>query len=77
MEREIIPPTIDPAKRLGALKWTLYVLVPVAAVVVAYLATHGPAQTPNTAEHQHAIAPAAASAQPVMLSAAEARRIGG
>ena len=59
------------------LKWTLIGAVPVAAIVVAYLATRGPGQSVTTNEHAgHGAAPAAAAAQPVMLSAADAQRIG-
>jgi Cu(I)/Ag(I) efflux system membrane fusion protein len=50
--------------------------VPVAALAIAYFATRKPAEATKSAEHQHGAAPAAPAAQPVMLSAAEAQRIG-
>lgn len=58
------------------LRWVLYTAVPVGAIVVAWLSTRG-GQEASTAEHaNHGAAPAATTAQPVMLTDAEARRIG-
>ena len=58
-------------------KWALIGAIPAVAIVVAYLATRSPDQTATANEHaSHGAAPATSSAQPVMLSAAEAERIG-
>lgn len=59
------------------LRWTLFALIPTAAIVVAWLATRGREQAATAPEHaNHGIAPASTVGQPVTLSDAEARRIG-
>ena len=59
------------------LKWTLIGAIPAAAIVVAYLATRSASQSAATNEHAaHGAAPATSGAQTVMLSAADAQRIG-
>jgi membrane fusion protein, copper/silver efflux system len=64
-------------KRRRALRWALYASVPLAAVVVAWLATRGREDAVDSSAHaNHGAAPAAVVAQPVMLTEAEARRIG-
>lgn len=62
--------------RARTLRWGLYAGVPVAAIVAVYFATRATGQSAELAGHAHGAAPAADSAQPVMLSDAEARRIG-
>lgn len=62
-------------------RWALYVGLPVAAIAGVYLATRSPKEEEGgrggvRPDHNHAAAPAADAAQPVMLSADEARRIG-
>ena len=58
-------------------KWALIGAIPAIAIVVAYLATRSPDQTATANEHaSHGAAPTTSTAQPVMLSAAEAERIG-
>ena len=66
----------QPTKRARLLRWTLYAVVPVVAILVAYLATRNRADANDAAGHQHGAAPAAATAQPVMLTADQAQRIG-
>jgi Cu(I)/Ag(I) efflux system membrane fusion protein len=56
--------------------WTLAGGLLVLTTVAVYLATHGPGESATAAGHDHAAAPAADSARPVMLSGDEARRIG-
>lgn len=58
------------------LRLALYVGVPLVAIALAYFVTRAPDDTPAAAGHNHGAAPAAVSAQPVMLSDEEARRIG-
>jgi Cu(I)/Ag(I) efflux system membrane fusion protein len=58
-------------------KWTLIGAIPALAIVVAYVATRSPSQSAATNEHAaHGAAPASSTAQPVMLSADDAQRIG-
>ena len=57
-------------------RWVLYAGVPAAAVAVAWFATRRGGQIEANQHANHGAAPAAATAQPVMLSEAEARRIG-
>jgi Cu(I)/Ag(I) efflux system membrane fusion protein len=59
-----------------AIRWALYATLPIAAATIAYFATRGPAKASATPEHAHGAAPASSAAQPVMLSSAEAQRIG-
>lgn len=73
MEQE----TGTPRASRRALRWMLYAVIPIAAIVVAWLATRGREQAATAPEHaSHGVAPAATVAQPVTLSDAEARRIG-
>jgi membrane fusion protein, copper/silver efflux system len=62
--------------RRKAVRWGLYAGIPLAVLAAVYVATRGPERTVEGAGHAHGAAPAADSAQPVMLSAAEAQRIG-
>lgn len=55
---------------------TLYAGIPLAAVAAVYLATRGASESDEATAHNHGAAPTAASAQPVRLSEADARRIG-
>ena len=58
-------------------RWALYGSAPLAAIAVAYFATRGAGESTATNEHaNHGAEPAAATAQPVMLSAENAQRIG-
>lgn len=59
------------------LRWALYGGIPLAAIAVAYFATGDGGESAAANEHaNHGAAPAASAAQPVMLSEADARRIG-
>lgn len=59
------------------LRWTLYAVIPLAAIVIAWLGTRGEEEQATASEHaNHGVAPAGTVAQPVSLSDAEARRIG-
>ena len=59
-------------------RWVAFALVPLAAVGVAWYATRGEDDAAaTTAEHAgHGVAPASSTTQPVMLSQADAQRIG-
>ena len=58
-------------------RWALYVGAPAAAIAVAWFATRGGGEPAAANEHAtHGGAPAASTAQPVMLTAADAQRIG-
>ena len=59
-------------------KWALIGAIPAVAIVVAYLATRSPEKTSAPVDEHagHGVAQATATAQPVMLSAADAQRIG-
>ena len=62
-------------RRIG--RWALYAGVPAVAIAVAWLATRsGGDQAATNAHANHGAAPAATGAQPVMLTAADAQRIG-
>ena len=63
-------------KRARVLRWSLYSAVPLLAILVAYLATRNRAEAGNDAGHDHGAAPVASTAQPVMLTADQAQRIG-
>ena len=63
-------------RRRVLLRWTLYLVIPLAAVVAVYFATRGAKQPAVAAAHDHGAAPAAESGRPVMLSSDEAKRIG-
>lgn len=65
-----------PPNRARALRLVAYATVPVIAIAIAYFATRRRADADNAAGHAHGAAPAAPVAQPVMLSADQARRIG-
>jgi Cu(I)/Ag(I) efflux system membrane fusion protein len=58
------------------LRWSLYLGIPLAAIVAVYFLTRGARQPTNGAAHDHGAAPAAESGRPVMLSSDEAKRIG-
>ena len=62
--------------RRNALRGGLYLGIPLAVLAAVYVATRGPERAAQGAGHAHGAAPAADSARPVMLSAAEAQRIG-
>ena len=63
------------AWRVG--RWAFQAGVPIAAIAVAWLATRGAGEQPAADGHLHDSAtPASGLAQPVMLDAADARRIG-
>ena len=57
-------------------KWSAFGAVPVAAVLVAWLATRDTQQAAGAAHPNHGAAPATDAAQPVMLTADQAQRIG-
>ena len=78
MQQKNDTPTLfaGPVRTNGTLRWIVYLGLPIAAVAIAYFATRGPAKGSSAAEHQHGVPAAASSAQPVMLSAADAQRIG-
>lgn len=57
-------------------RWAAYLGLPLAAVVVVYAATRGPKEAASAAGHNHGAVAAADTAQPVMLSADDAQRIG-
>ena len=68
-------PTMSRARRIA--RWALYIAVPLAAVAVAWIFTRGRAEQPAADEHAgHGAVAAGTIAQPVMLSAADAQRIG-
>lgn len=73
-------PQTTPSVARRALRWSLYALVPLAAVAVAWFATRGRGNAAPESEHAtHGAAPVASGAsvgEPVMLTGAEARRIG-
>ena len=62
--------------RRRVLRWSLYLGVPLAAIVAVYFVTRGAKQPTAGAAHDHGAAPAAESGRPVMLSSDEAKRIG-
>lgn len=65
------------SRRSRALRWAVLAALPVAAVAIAYVATRGPDEPPMAAGHAgHGGGPAATTAQPVMLTDEQARRIG-
>lgn len=66
-------PTSD---RRRLLRRALYISVPLAAVVAVYFATRGSEESADMTEHNHAVVAGNDSAQPVMLSDDDARRIG-
>lgn len=58
-------------------RWALIGIIPAIAIVVAYLATRSPDDAATVNAHaSHGAGPTTSTAQPVMLSAAEAERIG-
>jgi Cu(I)/Ag(I) efflux system membrane fusion protein len=58
-------------------RWSAYALVPSLAIVVAWLATRDRPETAFASAHaSHGNTPAATTAQPVMLTDSQARRIG-
>jgi len=59
-------------------KWALIGAIPAVAVLVAYVATRAPAKPAAPADEHagHGVAPATSTTQSVMLSAADAQRIG-
>lgn len=61
-----------------ALRWAVYTSVPLLAIAIAYFSTRDRAEASGaTGEgHQHGSAPSAPAAQPVMLTADQAQRIG-
>ncbi len=61
--------------RRRAVRWSLYAGVPIAAIAVAYFATRGNGGA-TTPEGPNGAAPTVSTAQPVMLTAADAQRIG-
>ena len=62
--------------RRRALRWSLYVGIPLAALVAVYFATRGAKQPAEGGGHDHGASPAADSGRSVMLSNDEAKRIG-
>ena len=67
----------DTTRRQQIARRVLYGSVPLAAIAVAYVVTRGEAEPTAAGEHaNHGATPAAATAQPVMLSAKDAQRIG-
>jgi len=59
-----------------SMRIALYVALPLAAVIVAYFATRPKSETAQVVARDSSHTAAAGAAQPVMLSAADARRIG-
>ena len=61
-----------------AARWVAYTSVPLLAIGIAYLSTRNRAEADDAtgAGHQHGVAPSAPAAQPVMLTADQAQRIG-
>ena len=57
-------------------RWSLYLGIPLAAIVAVYFVTRGAKQPTAGATHDHGAAPAAESGRPVVLSSDEAKRIG-
>jgi Cu(I)/Ag(I) efflux system membrane fusion protein len=78
MQNDKLAPTASGNRGIvvRAARWTLYAAIPVAAAVLAYVATRGSAKAPAAAQHDHAATTSAPGAQPVMLSAEAAQRIG-
>ncbi len=68
--------TTTQGTRTRAIRWTAYAGVPLLAVLIAWFATREGAEAGDAADHQHGAAPAASTAQPVMLTADQALRIG-
>ena len=69
--------TNTPGRGRRLARWGLYAGVPAAALAVAWFATRSGGEQGAANEHAtHGAAPAATTAQPVMLSAADAQRIG-
>lgn len=65
------------SRRARVLRWTAMGVVPVAAVAIAYFVTRGPREQAATVDHsKHGAAPQTTAAQPVMLTAEDAQRIG-
>jgi Cu(I)/Ag(I) efflux system membrane fusion protein len=62
--------------RRRALRWTLYIGIPLAAIVAVYLATHDSEDAAPAATHDHAVTVGGDSAQSIRLSDDDARRIG-
>lgn len=62
--------------RWRTLRWTLYLGIPVAAIIAVYFATRGSGNSAATAGHDHGAVVEGDSAQSVMLSRDEERRIG-
>ena len=59
------------------MKWAFVGAIPAIALVVAYFATRSPDQAATANEHAgHGAVPAVSTTEPVMLSAADAQRIG-
>lgn len=70
-------PAVPVGGRSRALRLALFASIPVAAIAIAFLATRKPSQSAGAdSAHAHGAAPIADSAKSVMLSAAEAQRIG-
>jgi len=57
-------------------RWAAFVGLPIAAIVAVYAATRGPKEAASATGHNHGAVAAADTAQPVMLSPDDARRIG-
>lgn len=68
--------TFTQDKRKLALRWSAYAGVPLLAILIAWFATRTGAEANDATDHQHGAAPSAPTAQPVMLTADQARRIG-
>lgn len=62
--------------RSRALRWGLYVGIPLAALIIVYFVTRGSQRAPEVTGHDHGAGTAADSARAVMLSSDEAKRIG-
>ena len=63
-------------ERGRVLRWSLYLGIPLAAIVAVYFVTRGAKQPTAGVAHDHGAAPFVDSGRPVMLSSAEAKRIG-
>jgi membrane fusion protein, copper/silver efflux system len=63
-------------ERRRVLQWSLYLGIPLAAIVAVYLLTRGASDPADGGAHDHAAAPATNRERPVMLSSDEAKRIG-
>ncbi|MHB1298328.1 MAG: efflux RND transporter periplasmic adaptor subunit [Gemmatimonadaceae bacterium] len=68
--------TTTQGTRARAIRSTAYACVPLLAILIAWFATREGTEADDAADHQHGAAPAASTAQPVMLTPDQALRIG-